>query len=269
MKNTQFNLKDKVAVVTGAGGLIGKNLCIALSNAGASVVACDINIGKIADLKDYLSHDSILTVVDVSQKESIEKLKEHILFIYDQIDVIVNSAAINDVYSSDESLIEQTKFENYSLEMWEKSFKVNVTGTFLVCQILGTELAKRKSGSIINISSSYGIVAPDQSIYQDEEGNQKFYKSPSYPAGKGAVIMLTKFLASYWGEKNIRVNCISPGGVEDSQDANFIKNYKSKTQLKKMAKPDDFNGAVVFLASEASSYMTGTNLIVDGGWTAW
>ena len=264
-----FSLKNKVAIVTGALGLIGKNHCIALSEAEANVVVCDLDEAKCKEFASTLPTKSIGVGVDITNKLSVENLRDKTLKAFGKIDILVNNAAINDMFENPQTAAEQSMFENYPLEMWQKSLNVNVTGTFLCSQVIGTEMAKSKKGSIINVASTYGIVAPDQSIYKKPDGSQSFYKSAAYPATKGAIISFTRFLAAYWGNKGVRVNTLSPGGVENNQDEYFISNYSAKTPLGRMAQPTDYKGAIIFLASDASAYMTGANLIVDGGWTAW
>jgi NAD(P)-dependent dehydrogenase (short-subunit alcohol dehydrogenase family) len=264
-----FSLEGKTAIVTGGAGLIGKMQCKALSDFGAKVVVCDLDLEKTEEIASKLNNHSFATTLDVTKEESVTRVKNTVLSKTKSIDILVNNAAINDIFSNDSSVLEQSMFENYSLELWEKSLKVNLTGTFLSCKIFGSEMAKQKKGSIINVASTYGIVGPDQSIYCDENGNQIFYKSPSYPAGKGAIINFTRYLAAYWGGKGVRVNTLSPGGVYNEQEDFFISNYSKKTMLGRMANAEDYSGAIVFLASDASSYMTGANLVIDGGWTAW
>lgn len=271
MDNIQqlFSLENKVAVVTGAVGLIGKEHCRALTEAGAKVLVCDLNKDQVIGFANELGENAEGFKLDVTSKESINSLKNHLLQNYGCIDILVNNAAINDMFENPAAAMEQSMFENYPLEMWSKSLEVNVTGTFLCSQILGSEMAKKGKGSIINVASTYGITAPNQSLYKNEKGEQTFYKSAAYPATKGAIISFTRFLAAYWGDKGVRVNTLSPGGVENNQQQFFIENYSNQTPLGRMAKAGDYKGAVVFLASDASSYMTGANLVVDGGWTIW
>ncbi len=264
-----FSLNNRVAVVTGALGLLGKQHCQALSEAGASVIVCDLDENGCTEFAFSLEGDCTGIAADITSRESVMDLREKALKKYNKIDILVNNAAVNDMFENPGTALELSKFENYPLDLWNKSLDVNVTGTFICSQIVGSKMAEQGSGSIINIASTYGIVAPDQSIYKKPDGSQVFYKSPAYPATKGAVISLTKFLAAYWGNKGVRVNCLSPGGVENNQEDYFIINYSHKTPLGRMAAPSDYKGAIVFLASDASSYMTGANLIVDGGWTAW
>jgi NAD(P)-dependent dehydrogenase (short-subunit alcohol dehydrogenase family) len=264
-----FSLEGKVAVVTGALGLIGKEHCRALSEAGASVVVADVNEEKCVEFAKTLGGKTLAKGVDITSEESVRALKGAVLKEFLKIDILVNNAAINDMVENPNADPEVSKFENYPLELWKKVLDVNVTGMYLCSQILGAEMARQGSGSIINIASTYGIVAPDQSIYKRPDGSQPFFKSPAYPTTKGAVVNFTRFLAAYWGSAGVRVNTLCPGGVENGQDEYFIQNYSNKTPLGRMAKPTDYKGAIVFLASDASSYMTGTNLVVDGGWTAW
>ena len=263
-----FSLKNKTAIVTGACGLLGTQHCEALAQAGANVVAADLDEEVCVQLAARLGAAHLGIGLDVTSRESLQRARQQILDRYGRIDVLVNNAAINDMFENPALALEQSMFEFYPLEMWDRSWKVNVSGVFLCSQILGGVMAAQGAGSIINIASTYGVVAPDQGIYRNEAGEQTFYKSPAYPVTKSAVIGFTKFLASYWGPKGVRVNTLSPGGVENHQDPFFKSNYSSRTLLGRMAAPTDYKGAIVFLASDASAYMTGANLIVDGGWTA-
>ena len=263
-----FSLKNKTAIVTGAVGLIGKKHCEALAEAGANVVVADVNEGACVAFAKQLGERHLGVQVDVTDEVSLKDARSKVLAKYGTIDILVNNAAINDMFENPGLAKELSAFENYPLDSFRKSLDVNVTGVFLASQVFGTVMAEAGSGSIINLASTYGMVGPDQSIYRDKEGNQTFFKSAVYPVTKGAVINFTRFLAAYWGNKGVRVNTLSPGGVENSQDDYFVKNYSAKTLLGRMAKSSDYQGALVFLASEASAYMTGANLVVDGGWTA-
>jgi NAD(P)-dependent dehydrogenase (short-subunit alcohol dehydrogenase family) len=262
-----FSLYEKVAVVTGALGLIGKQHCIALSEAGAIVIVCDLDRVKCDEFAEMLPGIAHGFQLDLTVMNSLQNLKTFIQHRYGRLDILVNNAAINDMFENMNSTCESSKFENYPVEMWDKSIKVNLTGVFLCSQVLGKMMVERKQGSIINIASTYGVVAPDQNLYKRPDGTQPFFKSPVYSVTKGAVLAFTKYLASYWGKDGVRVNALSPGGVENGQEEYFINNYSKRTPLGRMSKADDYKGALVYLASDASKYMTGANLIVDGGWT--
>lgn len=264
-----FSLKDKIALVTGGLGLLGKQHCIALAEAGANIIVADLDDDKCSEFANSLGADSIGVKLDVTNKDSIQMVKESITDWFGRIDILVNNAAINDMLEKPKTNLEQSKFENYPLEDWQRTINVNLTGVFLCSQLIGSLMAERGSGSIINIASTYGIVAPNQSLYKDNTGKQTFYKPPAYSVTKGAVISFSKYLASYWGSSGVRVNSLSPGGVENGQDEFFKLKYSQSTPLGRMAKPNDYMGALIFLASDASQYMTGANLVVDGGWTCW
>jgi len=266
-----FSLNGRVAIVTGAAGLLGTQHCRALAQAGATVIAADLDREKCealgADLCPESSGSILGCAVDIADPASVDALKNTILHRYDRVDILVNNAAVDDVF--DNTGLNASMFENYPLAKWQRLIDINLTGTFLCCQIIGSEMARRGAGSIINVASTYGLVAPDQSIYRKPDGTQSFYKSAAYPVSKAAVIALTRYLAAYWGATSVRVNSLSPGGVENGQAQFFVENYSARTPLGRMARPDDFRGAIVFLAGDASRYMTGANVVIDGGWTAW
>ncbi|MEM1319917.1 MAG: SDR family oxidoreductase [Bacteroidota bacterium] len=265
----KFSLQGAVAIVTGATGLLGQEHCRALAGAGASVVALDLQEQSCQALTAQLPGNQHLALtVDVTNKAALQNARQIILDRFGHIDVLVNNAAINDKFETPALAAQQSRFEHYPLALWQQSIAVNLTGVFLAAQVLGSPMVERGKGSIINIASTYGIVGPDQSIYRKATDAQAFFKSPAYAVTKGGVLNFTRFLAAYWGPKGVRVNTLSPGGVRNGQEDWFINNYQQKTLLGRMAEAEDYQGALIFLASEASAYMTGANLVVDGGWTA-
>lgn len=268
-----FSLKNKTALVTGALGLLGKNHCEALAEAGANVIVSDLNENECMnfanDLSERFNSKCSGMFLDITDINSVQEMRAYISKQYAILDVLVNNAGINDAVENSQGISESSEFENYPLELWNRSLNVNLTGVFLTCQKLGGLMKESGRGSIINIASTYGIVAPDQSVYLRPDGSRGFIKSPSYPVTKAGVIMLTKYLSVYWASSGVRVNSLSPGGVMNGQEQYFVENYSRRTPLGRMSMPDDYKGALIFLASDASSYMTGANLVVDGGWTAW
>ncbi|MGZ3416304.1 MAG: SDR family oxidoreductase [Polyangiales bacterium] len=269
MTAPSFDLAGKTCIVTGALGLLGKNHCRALAAHGARVVVADVAGPAAEDFAGQLGREHLGIGIDVTRRDSLERARDAILAKFGRIDALINNAAINDMFESPTAAADQSRFENYPLELFQRSLDVNVTGVFLASQVLGTPMARAGSGSIVNIASTYGMVAPDQSIYRRPDGTQPFFKSPAYPTTKGAVLNFSRYLAAYWGPSGVRVNSLSPGGVENGQERYFVENYSAKTMLGRMAHADEMGGAIVFLASDASAYMTGANLVVDGGWTAW
>lgn len=262
-----FDLTGKIALVTGALGLIGKAHCVALRDAGARVIVADLNAQACAEYAAFLGKEAIALAMDIRSESSVESAAAQIQSSLGRIDILVNNAAINDHFQESADVLALSSFENYPLELFQKSWEVNVMGLFLVSQKFG-KLMLASGGSIINIASTYGMVGPDQNLYRNEAGDQLFFKTPAYPTTKGAVINFTRYLAAYWGDKGIRVNTLSPGGVENGQADFFQQQYAKKTPLGRMAKITDYAGALVFLASDASAYMTGANLVVDGGFTS-
>ncbi len=267
----QFNVTDRVVVVTGALGLLGREHCAALAAAGARIVVTDLNgdaLGALAERsREAGARDALAVPADITVPADVERLGEAVLARFGRVDVLVNNAAIDDKFATGSE--HEARFENYSVERFRKQLDVNVTGVFLCCQRLGSLMAEAGSGSIINVASTYGIVAPNQDLYRREDGTQSFWKGAAYPASKGAVLQLTRFLAAYWGERGVRVNALCPGGVEAGQDAYFRARYAERTPLRRMAAPGDYRGALLFLASDASAYMTGASLVVDGGFSIW
>ncbi len=268
MSGERFRLDGRVAVVTGAAGLLGREHCNALAQAGAIVYACDLSAKAAEHVAVGLGVGHVGVALDVTDEDSVGELRDRIIEEHGRVDVLVNNAALNDAVEN-ALTTSPIGLETYPTALFRKVLDVNVTGIFLMSRTLGSVMARSGRGSIINIASTYGVVAPDQSLYKTPDGDQVFIKSAAYPTSKGAVVQLTRYIATYWGSRGVRANCLSPGGVENSQDNHFVDAYSKRTPLQRMASRTDFAGAVVFLASDASAYMTGANLIVDGGFTTW
>ncbi len=261
-----YDLSNKVAVVTGAAGQLGGEYVRTLLGAGASVAAFDVWLDNPKSrLKDIKSEKLISFEVDVTDKNSVKQGLEAVCSRFGDPNILINNAAIDAPPNAGEH--DTGPFETYPESSWEVMMNVNLKGTFLCCQVVGGHMAKTGGGSIINISSIYGVLSPDQRIYEYKE--KPFFKPVAYSVSKSGVLNLTRYLATYWAEQNVRVNTLTLGGVFNNQDETFLRNYSSKVPLGRMAKQDEYNGAILFLASDASSYMTGANLLMDGGFSCW
>ncbi|MEX2160773.1 MAG: SDR family oxidoreductase [Anaerolineales bacterium] len=262
-----FDLTGRVAVVTGGAGLLGRQFCHTLAGAGAVVLVADVNKEAASQAADGLPKAEA-HVVDVGDAQSVKTMVAAAVSRFGRLDILVNSAALDPKFDATGKDKHSSAFEVYPLKAWEAALRVNLTGAFLCSQAAVAPMLKQGGGVIVNICSTYGLGGPDQRIYQ-KAGKPAQYKPVDYTVTKAGILGLTKYLATYYGEKNIRVNALTPGGVFNAHDDEFTKAYSARTVLGRMARPDEMNGALLFLASDASSYMTGANLVVDGGWTAW
>lgn len=270
----KFNLKDRVAVVTGGGGLLGAEFCRALTEAGAQVVVADLNETAAKSTAATIALDGLAATavaLDVTQPVSVSDLVADTMKRFGRLDILVNSAALDPKF--DAAAIQQGiapgGFEDFPLDKWNAALAVNLTGMFLVTQACVRPMLEHGgAGSIINVCSTYGLNGPDQRIYISN-GKRLAYKPAYYSVTKAGTLGFTKYLAAYYAGTRIRVNALTPGGVFNDHEPAFVENYSAKTILGRMARKDEMNGALLFLASDASSYMTGGNVIVDGGWTAW
>ena len=271
-----FSLKNKIVVLFGGNGYLGKHFCRALLNYGAILYCCDINITEdetVLEFKKLFSDRYFLRKIDATNKEELKGLYNEIIIEQKRVDVLINSTTSkgNDFY---------LPFEEVSLEGWEIGLKGNLTSSFLTIQTFIPVMREQRSGSIINISSIYGILGNDQSIYEgsnlheiyvkDSPNIKQIYSHGVYNAAKGGLNNFTRYLAAYYGKYNVRVNTITPGGIfYPKENDTFLKKYNAKVPLGRKANPDEINGALIFLASDSSSYVTGHNLIVDGGFSIW
>ena len=268
-----FSLKGRVAIVTGGAGLLGVRHAEAIAAADGVPVLADIR-GEDAeagasDIATAYGVPAIGIECDVSRPESIEALLQVVLKRLGRLDILVNNAANNPkVETPGQSF---SRLERFTTEQWNADIAVGLTGPFLCAKIIGSVLAAQKRGVIINISSEYGIIAPDQRLYFEQErpADQQHVKPVTYSVVKAGLHGLTLYLATYWAHAGVRVNTISLGGVENGQPAAFVERAAARIPMGRMAQPDDFQGALVYLCSDAAAFVTGANLVVDGGKTIW
>lgn len=276
MSDALFSVENKICIVTGGLGQIGKNFVEELHNRGAKVAVFSrtVNQKRIEETfpKDQYNHENLaFYAVDINKKETIETALDQIEAAWGTPDVLVNNAGIDTQPSAPPEV--SGPFEKFPEEVFREVVDVNLVGTFLMCQAVGARMvAAGKGGSVINIGSIYGMLSPIQDIYKykEERTGIPFIKPVAYSAAKSGIYNLTRYLATYWGKKGIRVNTLTPAGVwRNTQDETFIANFTNRMPMGRMSRENEYNGALIFLASEASSFMTGSNLVIDGGWTAW
>jgi NAD(P)-dependent dehydrogenase (short-subunit alcohol dehydrogenase family) len=267
-----FDLSGRVAVVTGGMGLLGSRFALGLAERGARVAIFDLvsePSASAADLTEVLEQGSVRTFrVDVTDRGSLEQGLADLVSAWEVPRVLVNNAAIDTTPSAPAE--EVGPFEQVPEELYERVMDVNVKGVLLSCQVIGGAMAEAGRGSIVNISSIYGMLSPVQEIYDfRRRRGEQFVKPVAYSVSKSALLNLSRYLATYWAEQGVRVNTLTLAGVLNEQDPEFVEAYSARIPIGRMADPGEAVGPLVFLASDASSYVTGANLVVDGGWTAW
>ncbi len=267
-----FSVSSKVIVITGGMGHLGSQFTRSLLERGAVVAVLDVTDrldDAPAGFREWIDRRRLCLVqADVTERASLDAALRQVVETFGVPEGLINSAAFDAPPDAPETA--NPPFEHYPESEWQRVMNVNVTGVFLSCQVIGSAMAAAGRGSIVNISSIYGLVSPDQRIYDyRRERGEAFYKPVSYSVSKSAILNLTRYLATHWAGQGVRVNTLTFGGVFTGQEPAFVDAYASRTPLGRMARIDEYDGAVQFLLSDASSYMTGSNMILDGGWTAW
>jgi NAD(P)-dependent dehydrogenase (short-subunit alcohol dehydrogenase family) len=263
-------LHGHVVIVTGGAGLLGSEYVVALSNAGAHAIVADCDRDGAERAAAGASGARAMAIeTDVSVADSVGDMVERVMAEFGRIDGLVNNAALDPKFDTANAGRHLDSFEQFPLEAWERSIAVGLTGAFLCTQAVAPTLLARGTGSVVNICSIYGLVGPDQRLYQTDGDDTFPVKPVAYSVTKSALVGFTRYLAAYWGGFGIRVNTLTLGGVWHEHDEGFVRRYSARTPLGRMARRDEYNGALLFMLSEASSYMTGANVVVDGGWTAW
>ena len=276
MRNTlkKFRIDKRVAIITGGAGLLGIQHAEAIAEAGGVPIIWDVDEKASVKVAKAIGTDfevpSFGMKVDITDVESIKWGYRKVLDEFGRIDILINNAANNPKVKTGEGLA-WSRFENYSLNQWNEDVAVGLTASFLCCQVIGGYMASQNNGVILNMASDLSMISPDQRIYEKEglKEDQQPVKPITYSVVKHGIIGLTRYLATYWADKNIRVNSISPGGVYTDQPDIFVKKLIDLIPMGRMAYHDEYKAAIIFLISDASSYMTGGNLVIDGGRTCW
>ncbi len=272
--NGLFDLSDRVAVITGGAGLLGQKHAEIISQAGGIPVLVDLAaadpIIKADRLASAFGRPALGLVADITNPESVQSLTQRVLKEFGRIDILINNAANNPKVESPSGSA-WSRLEQFPLAVWEADLAVGLTGAFLCSQSIGSEMARCKRGVIINVASDLAVIAPDQRLYRQEglPDDQQPVKPVTYSVVKTALIGLTRYLATYWASSGIRINAISPGGVYNNQADEFVQRLTNLIPLGRMANLDEYQGVILFLCSDASSYMTGTNIVIDGGRSCW
>ncbi len=266
--NKKFDLTGKNILITGAAGLLGKQHAYAVAEMGGNPILIDIeNTDEIKkSIIDKFGTDCQNFTVDITKENSLNKLSNKLIKNSKSIDVLINNAAIDSKVENNQ--LNSNSLENFTLDKWYNEIGVGLTGTFLCSKVFGKEMAKNKNGVIVNIASDLALIAPDQRIYNNN-GEEKNYKPITYSVIKHGIIGMTKYLSTYWLDKNIRVNALCPGGVINNQNQEFISKVTKLIPLGRLANVDEYHSAIQFLCSDASSYMTGSCLVMDGGRSVW
>ncbi|MBK7037796.1 MAG: SDR family oxidoreductase [Chitinophagales bacterium] len=268
-----ITIENKVVLITGAFGLIGKTISINFLHQGAKVILADIDQTKAENISEELKTlnplNYLIIPLDITNENSCEKALEESVKKFGKIDVLINNAALDAKFDKQNiSEINHSRFENYPLELFKKSVDVNITGTVLVTQVMIRQMLKQGYGNIINVASTYSLVSPNQKLYDFGDGAIQ-YKPVDYIVTKSFIPNFTKYLATFYAADKIRCNAIAPHGIFNDHDEKFLQNFAALSPIGRMADKKEMTGPFTFLASDASSYMTGTTLVVDGGWTAW
>ncbi len=271
----RFNLKDKLAIITGGAGLLGRKHVEALVEAGADVVIFDINQNALNDMNKYILEKygkSLFSLkVDITKEDEIIIAKEKIFNKFDKYpNILINNAAIDPKFEKN-SQINKSRLENFDLNQWNLELSVGVTGAMLCCKFFGFEMSKNGFGVILNIASDLGVIAPDQRLYKQNgvDDEHQNVKPVTYSVIKHGLIGLTKYIATYWADKGVRCNAFAPGGVFNDHPDEFVDNVSKLIPMARMANIDEYKASILFLCSDASSYMNGATLNMDGGRSAW